>query len=50
MLVTGIVCLGMSLLIIKRNPYLKISQLFLITMSMVAIYTSSMFMLRNAEL
>ncbi len=45
---TGIVCLGMSLLIIKRNPYLKISQLFLITMSMVAIYTSSMFMLRNA--
>lgn len=48
MLVAGIICLGMGILIIKRNPYLKISQLFLITMCMAAIYASSMFMLRNA--
>jgi hypothetical protein len=47
-LITGIVCLGLGLFILRVNPYLKISQLYVITMSMVAIYSSAMFLLHNA--
>lgn len=47
-LLVGIVCLGLGIFILRKNPYLKISQLYLITMCMVAIYSSAMFLLHNA--
>ncbi len=48
MLVIGIVCLGLGILILRMNPYLKISQLYLVTMCMVAIYASAIFIFHNA--
>lgn len=47
-LVIGIVCLGLGVLILRMNPYLKISQLYLVTMCTIAIYTSAIFLFHNA--
>lgn len=47
-LIAGIICLGLGVLILRMKPYLKVSQLYIITMSMAAIYTSVMFLLHNA--
>lgn len=48
MLIVGVICLGLGILILRMNPYLKISQLYLVTMCMMAIYTSAMFLFHNA--
>ncbi|MDW5562535.1 MAG: DUF835 domain-containing protein [Methanomassiliicoccus sp.] len=47
-LVAGIVCLGLGIFILKLNPYLKISQVYMIAMCTVAIYASAMFLLHNS--
>lgn len=43
------ICLGLGVFILRMNPYLKVSQLYMIAMSMVAIYSSAMFLLHNAS-
>ena len=48
-LAIGISCLLLGIYILRKKPYLKVSQTFLISMCMVAITTAFSFLLLNAQ-
>lgn len=45
----GLICLALGLFTLWKNPFLKVSQLFLVAMCLVTIVTSCAFLLINVE-